>query len=245
MAARNRVASWWTGGPTLAGNPASLYLDPGPGGCLGEKLPGGGGVANLRVTYFEPGKILIFTGAMGPLLHEAVNGVLIVNAARGGLVDEQALADAVRAGQVGGAGIAVFGTEPCPASPLAERHQVRVTPASGAAPAGAQGARPTRRQRVRQIVWDDLGPGRIACGWGVRRHEREIEDVDAVEWQRTCRPAPGHGSTVDVNVKVRFGGVPRIARQAEELPLGYHGARSIWIGTRQETRIQGTGREMG
>jgi D-3-phosphoglycerate dehydrogenase / 2-oxoglutarate reductase len=65
-------------------------------------------------------------------------GVLIVNAARGGLVDEQALAEAVRTGQVGGAGIDVFTTEPCTASPLFELPQVVVTPHLGASTAEAQ-----------------------------------------------------------------------------------------------------------
>ncbi|MGH3993915.1 MAG: NAD(P)-dependent oxidoreductase, partial [Pseudonocardiaceae bacterium] len=65
-------------------------------------------------------------------------GVLIVNAARGGLVDEQALADAVRSGQVGGAGIDVFATEPCTASPLFELPQVVVTPHLGASTKEAQ-----------------------------------------------------------------------------------------------------------
>jgi D-3-phosphoglycerate dehydrogenase len=65
-------------------------------------------------------------------------GVLIVNAARGGLVDEQALADAVRSGQVGGAGIDVFDAEPCTTSPLFELPQVVVTPHLGASTAEAQ-----------------------------------------------------------------------------------------------------------
>jgi D-3-phosphoglycerate dehydrogenase / 2-oxoglutarate reductase len=65
-------------------------------------------------------------------------GVLIINAARGGLVDEQALADAVRSGQVGGAGIDVFATEPCTASPLFELPQIVVTPHLGASTAEAQ-----------------------------------------------------------------------------------------------------------
>ena len=39
-------------------------------------------------------------------------GVLIVNAARGGLIDEQALADALTEGRVAGAGIDVYATEP-------------------------------------------------------------------------------------------------------------------------------------
>jgi D-3-phosphoglycerate dehydrogenase len=47
-------------------------------------------------------------------------GVFIVNAARGGLVDEDALAEAVRSGQVGGAGIDVYVKEPTTASPLFE-----------------------------------------------------------------------------------------------------------------------------
>lgn len=65
-------------------------------------------------------------------------GVLIVNAARGGLIDEDALADAVRSGQVGGAGIDVFATEPCTASPLFELQQVVVTPHLGASTSEAQ-----------------------------------------------------------------------------------------------------------
>jgi D-3-phosphoglycerate dehydrogenase / 2-oxoglutarate reductase len=65
-------------------------------------------------------------------------GVLIINAARGGLVDEEALADAVRSGQVGGAGIDVFSTEPCTASPLFELPEVVVTPHLGASTAEAQ-----------------------------------------------------------------------------------------------------------
>ena len=44
--------------------------------------------------------------------------MIIVNAARGGLVDEQALADALPSGRVGGAGIDVYAKEPCTDSPL-------------------------------------------------------------------------------------------------------------------------------
>jgi len=65
-------------------------------------------------------------------------GVRIVNAARGGLVDEQALADAIASGRVAGAGIDVFAKEPCLASPLFEFDNVVVTPHLGASTVEAQ-----------------------------------------------------------------------------------------------------------
>jgi D-3-phosphoglycerate dehydrogenase / 2-oxoglutarate reductase len=65
-------------------------------------------------------------------------GVLIVNAARGGLVDEDALAEAVRSGHVGGAGIDVYVEEPTTSSPLFELPQIVVTPHLGASTDEAQ-----------------------------------------------------------------------------------------------------------
>lgn len=65
-------------------------------------------------------------------------GVRIVNAARGGLVDEHALAVAIKEGRVAGAGIDVFATEPCTASPLFDLDSVVVTPHLGASTVEAQ-----------------------------------------------------------------------------------------------------------
>ncbi|MFV2107368.1 phosphoglycerate dehydrogenase [Micromonospora sp. LOL_015] len=65
-------------------------------------------------------------------------GVRIVNAARGGLVDEQALADALAEGRVGGAGVDVYAKEPCTSSPLFAFDNVVATPHLGASTAEAQ-----------------------------------------------------------------------------------------------------------
>ena len=65
-------------------------------------------------------------------------GVRIVNCARGGLIDEAALYDALRAGHVAGAALDVFATEPARESPLFELDEVVVTPHLGAATAEAQ-----------------------------------------------------------------------------------------------------------
>jgi D-3-phosphoglycerate dehydrogenase len=64
--------------------------------------------------------------------------VRIINAARGGLVDEQALADALASGGVAGAGIDVFATEPCTDSPLFAFDSVVVSPHLGASTVEAQ-----------------------------------------------------------------------------------------------------------
>ena len=65
-------------------------------------------------------------------------GVRIVNAARGGLIDEQALAVALAEGRVAGAGLDVFVTEPITESPLFSFDNVVVTPHLGASTVEAQ-----------------------------------------------------------------------------------------------------------
>jgi D-3-phosphoglycerate dehydrogenase len=72
------------------------------------------------------------------LLAKAKPGIRIINAARGGVLDEDALAAAIDSGQVGGAALDVFSTEPCTDSPLFELSSVVVTPHLGASTEEAQ-----------------------------------------------------------------------------------------------------------
>jgi D-3-phosphoglycerate dehydrogenase / 2-oxoglutarate reductase len=71
-------------------------------------------------------------------LHLVKPDVRIINAARGGIVDEAALADALRDGRVAGAGIDVYAKEPCTDSPLFGFENVVVTPHLGASTNEAQ-----------------------------------------------------------------------------------------------------------
>jgi D-3-phosphoglycerate dehydrogenase len=65
-------------------------------------------------------------------------GVRIINCARGGLIDEQALGEALRAGHVAGAALDVFEVEPATENPLFALDNVVCTPHLGAATSEAQ-----------------------------------------------------------------------------------------------------------
>jgi D-3-phosphoglycerate dehydrogenase len=72
------------------------------------------------------------------LLARAKPGMRLVNTARGGIVDEAVLAKAIEAGQIAGAAIDVFATEPTTESPLFGLPNVVVTPHLGASTVEAQ-----------------------------------------------------------------------------------------------------------
>jgi D-3-phosphoglycerate dehydrogenase len=65
-------------------------------------------------------------------------GVLLLNVARGGIIDEADLAAALKAGKVAGAGIDVYNAEPPTGSPLLDAPNTLLTPHLGASTAEAQ-----------------------------------------------------------------------------------------------------------
>ena len=72
------------------------------------------------------------------VLAHAKPGLRLVNAGRGGIVDEDALAAAIADGRLGGAAIDTFAEEPTTESPLFALDNVVVTPHLGASTAEAQ-----------------------------------------------------------------------------------------------------------
>ncbi len=95
-------------------------------------------------------------------LRKVKPSVRIINVARGGLVDEAALAAAIKEGRVAGAGIDVYAKEPCTDSPLFELDQVVVTPHLGASTGEAQEKAGIAVARsVRQALAGELVPDAV------------------------------------------------------------------------------------
>ena len=65
-------------------------------------------------------------------------GSIIINTSRGGIVDEEALLEALESGHIGGAGIDVFENEPNPRPALLNHPRISVTPHIGASTIEAQ-----------------------------------------------------------------------------------------------------------
>jgi D-3-phosphoglycerate dehydrogenase / 2-oxoglutarate reductase len=109
------------------------------------------------------------------LLAKAKPGVRIVNVSRGGVIDEEALAEAIREGRVGGAALDVFATEPTTESPLFGLPQVVVVPHLGASTREAQDkAGDTIANQVHLALAGDFVPFAV--------------NVSAAEASETVRP---------------------------------------------------------
>ena len=77
-----QLPHWWNAEHTYSGDSANMTLSLTPGGCFCERLPTGGGIEHMRVTYVVPGERLVMTGSLGPLLYEATAGVMDVKVER-------------------------------------------------------------------------------------------------------------------------------------------------------------------
>jgi (S)-sulfolactate dehydrogenase len=90
-----------------------------------DELLGGADAVTLHVPLTADTRHLIDAGRIARMKP----GAVLINTARGGVVDERALADALRSGRLGGAALDVFEAEPLPAgSPLAGVPNLVLTP---------------------------------------------------------------------------------------------------------------------
>jgi (S)-sulfolactate dehydrogenase len=77
-----------------------------------DALIAGADVISLHVPLVDSTKNLFNATRIASMKR----GAVLINTARGGIVDEVALASALKSGQIGGAAIDVFAAEPVPAS---------------------------------------------------------------------------------------------------------------------------------
>lgn len=130
-------------------------------------------------------------------------GVIIVNAARGGLVDEAALAEAITSGHVRGAGIDVFASEPCTDSPLFDLPQVVVTPHLGASTEEAQDRAGTDvAASVKLALAGEFVPDAVNVGGGAVSEE-VAPWLDLVRKLGVLAATLSDGPPVSLSVQVR------------------------------------------
>ena len=100
-------------------------------------------------------------------------GVRIINCARGGVVDEEALLEAVESGHVAGAAVDVFSSEPPPEdSPLRNHPKIVTTPHLGA----------STREAQEQV---DVASGRQVCDYLLSGNRDELRQRRECRWRRS------------------------------------------------------------
>ncbi len=91
-------------------------------------------VISLHVPKQEDGSAVIGKEEIGNMK----DGAILVNAARGGVIDEDALLEGLNSGKIAGAGLDVFENEPTPRQDLLDHEKISLTPHIGAATEEAQ-----------------------------------------------------------------------------------------------------------
>ena len=72
----HHVGDWWNAEHSYSGDAHNLSIEEKPMGCFCEKLPNNGGVRHAEVLYVQPGKMLVLSGALGPLQKFGATGTL-------------------------------------------------------------------------------------------------------------------------------------------------------------------------
>ena len=137
-------------------------------------------------------------------LAKTKKGVIVVNAARGGLLDEDALAKAVADGHVGGAGIDVFESEPTTESELFNLPNVVVTPHLGASTSEAQDRAGTDvAHSVLQAMRGEFVPDAVNVAGGGRVSEELRPYLPLTQKLGTVVSALSESAPTSVSMTVR------------------------------------------
>lgn len=130
--------------------------------------------------------------------------VRIINAARGGLIDEQALAEAVADKRVAGVGVDVYAKEPCTSSPLFAFDNVVAVPHLGASTVEAQDKAGLAVARsVKLALQGEFVPdaANVQAGGVVHENVRPLLPLAERLGRVFTAVAGGAAATVDVEVR--------------------------------------------
>jgi hypothetical protein len=72
----HHIGDWWSSDHTVSNDSHNLSIDDKPMGCFCEKLPNNGGVRHADVIMVMPDKMLVMSGALGPLQRAGAIGTL-------------------------------------------------------------------------------------------------------------------------------------------------------------------------
>lgn len=160
--------------------------------------------------------------------------VRIINAARGGVLDEAALYKAISEGRVAGAGLDVFATEPCTDSPLFTLDQVVATPHLGASTDEAQErAGIAVAVSVRKALSGELVPDAVNVKGG-EIHEEIRPTLPLVE--KMAQIATGFEAELPVSIEITVKGEVSVYDSSILATSALKGAL-IAIGTEDATYV--------
>ena len=74
----HHIGDWWDSEHTYSNDSHNLSIDDKATGCFCENLPGGGSVRHAEVIMVMPNKMLVMSGALGPLQKFATVGTLTI-----------------------------------------------------------------------------------------------------------------------------------------------------------------------
>ena len=107
---------------------AAYCADHGIENCTFETILRESDVISLHLPLLDSTRHIIDAEAISKMK----DGAILLNASRGGLIDEEAVYEALKTGKLGGLGMDAFETEPPKDSPLFEFENVVATPHTGA-----------------------------------------------------------------------------------------------------------------
>lgn len=125
-------------------------------------------IVSMHVPMTETNKNLFNAETIGKMK----KGAFLINASRGGIVNEEALLEALNSGQLDGAALDVFGKEPPANNPLLGNEKLIVTPHLGASTTEAQ-----------VLVGTDVAEGvLVALAGGTPRYAVNAPFIAPEEW---------------------------------------------------------------